>query len=121
VTTVQGHDAAAATARLREALEEIAAALEAADLDRLLQAEGGLELAMRRLVTMGPTLAAADRAAIRLEIRAARHTLSRCRMLGATLLDVVRLSLEAQGRNPGYGRREDAAAAFGPRALNARG
>jgi hypothetical protein len=119
--TIQGNDVAAATARLREALEEIAAALEAADLDRLLQAEGGLELAMRRLVTLGPSLAAADRTTIRLEIRAARHTLSRCRTLGATLLDVVRLSLEAQGRNPGYGRHDAGAAAFGPPALNARG
>ena len=64
---------------------------------------------------------AADREAIRLEIRTARQSLDRCRALGGVLLDVVRLSLEAQGRGPGYGRTTDPAASYGPRALNTTG
>jgi hypothetical protein len=119
--TDQGRDVAESTARLREALEEIAAALQAADLDRLLRAEGHLELALRRLAAAPANLAAMDREAIRLEIRAARQTLNRCRTLGSTLLDVVRLSLEAQGRNPGYGPHQEAPVVYGPSAINTRG
>ena len=119
--TGQGRDVAACTARVREALEEIAGALTAADLDALLRAEGSLELALRRLATVPADLAAADREAIRLEVRAARQSLNRCRTLGAALLDVVRLSLEAQGRNPGYGRHEEPSVTYGPRAVNTRG
>ena len=55
------------------------------------------------------------------EIRTARQSLDRCRSLGGVLLDVVRLSLEAQGRGPGYGRTTDPAASYGPRALNTTG
>jgi hypothetical protein len=119
--TEQGRDVAACTVRVREALEEIAAALTAADLDALLQAEATLELAMRRLASVPPNLAKADRDAIRREVHAARQSLNRCRSLGSALLDVVRLSLEAQGKNPGYGRHEDPSAGYGPRALNTRG
>jgi len=119
--TDQGRDVAAATARLREALDEIAAALTAADLGALLRAEGNLELATRRLSALPMNLAAADRETIRTEVRAARQTLNRCRTLGTTLLDVVRLSMEAQGKNPGYGRHDTPAAAYGPRAVNTKG
>jgi hypothetical protein len=106
---------------VREALEEIAAALTAADLDGLLRAEATLELAMRRLASLPPNLAQADRDAIRREVHAARQSLNRCRSLGSALLDVVRLSLEAQGRNPGYGRHDDPSRGYGPRAVNTRG
>ena len=118
--TPQGREAAAATAQLREALEGMAAAMTAADLDALLQAEGALEAALRRLAALPATLTPSDRVAVRIEVRAARHTLQRCRRLGATLLDVVRLSLEAQGKNTGYGRNNDAAA-YAPRTVRARG
>jgi hypothetical protein len=119
--TDQGRDAAATTARLREALEETAAALEAADLTRLLRAEAGLELAVRRLSMLPNTLTAADHTALRLDVRAARQALNRCRTLGATLIDVVRLSLEAQGRNPGYGRHQESPVTYGRRAIDTRG
>jgi hypothetical protein len=119
--TSQGRDVTESTARLREALEEIAAALQAADLDRLLRAEAQLELVLRRLAVASRDLTTSERETVRLEIRAARQALNRCRTLGATLLDVVRLSLEAQGRNPGYGRQQDSPVLYGPRALNARG
>jgi hypothetical protein len=119
--TDQGRDAAAITARLREALEETAAALEAADLDRLLRAEAGLELAVRRLSTLPNNLPPATSTALRLEVRSARQALNRCRTLGATLVDVVRLSLEAQGRNPGYGRHQESPVTYGRRAIDTRG
>jgi hypothetical protein len=119
--TDQGRDVAACTAAVREALEEIATALTGADLDRLLRAEAGLELSLRRLASVPANLPAADRDAIRLEVRAARQSLNRCRTLGAALLDAVRLSLEAQGRNPGYGRHEESHVSYGPRAVNTRG
>jgi len=111
--TSQGRDVTESTARLREALEEIAAALQAADLDRLLRAEAQLELVLRRLAVASRDLTTSERETVRLEIRAARQALNRCRTLGATLLDVV--------RNPGYGRQQDSPVLYGPRALNARG
>ena len=117
----QERDVTAATAELRRALDRIASALSEADLDGLLDAEHCLELAMRRLALLPRTLPDVDRDALRLEIRAARQTLDRCRALGGALLDVVRISLDAQGRGPGYGRREDPAAGYSARAIDARG
>jgi hypothetical protein len=114
-------DATAATAELRRALDRVARALGEADLDRLLDAENGLELAVRRLMSLPRTMPDVDREALRLEIRAARQALDRCRALGGALLDVVRLSFDAQGRSPGYGRHQDAAAGYGARAINTTG
>ena len=114
-------DATAATAALRDALDRVAGALGEADLDRLLDAENGLELAVRRLAVVSRSIPDVDRDALRLEIRAARQALDRCRALGGALLDVVRISLDAQGRGPGYGRHEDPAAGYGARALNTTG
>ena len=114
-------DAAAATADLRRALDRVAGALGEADLTGLLDAEGGLELALRRLAAMARSMPDVDRHALRLEIREARQALDRCRALGGALLDVVRISLDAQGRGPGYGRHEDPAAGYGARALNTTG
>jgi hypothetical protein len=62
-----------------------------------------------------------DRHELRLEIRAARQALDRCRALGGALLDVVRISLDAQGRGPGYGRHDNPAAASGARSINTTG
>jgi len=114
-------DAQTATADLRRALDRVAGALGEADLDGLLDAENGLELALRRLMTLPRAMPDVDREALRLEIRAARQALDRCRALGGALLDVVRLSLDAQGRSPGYGRHQDAAAGYGARAINTTG
>ena len=119
--TSQGREVAAGTAQLRSALEQVAAALTAADLEALLRAEGSLEEALRRLSALPKDLSTSDRDALRLEVRAARHTLDRCRLLGGALLDVVRLSLDAQGRAAGYGRQRDSHALFAPRTVNTTG
>lgn len=114
-------DATAATADLRRALDRVARALGEANLQQLLDAESGLELAVRRLAALSRSMPDVNRDALRLEIRAARQALDRCRALGSALLDVVRISLDAQGRGPGYGRREDPAAGYGARAINTTG
>ena len=114
-------DATAATAELRGALDRLALAMSKADLDGLLAAENDLELGLRRLSLAPRTEPGTDREALRLEIRAARQALDRCRALGGALLDVVRISLDAQGRGPGYGRHENPAAGYGARAINTTG
>ena len=114
-------DATAATADLRLALDRVAHALGEANLQGVLDAESGLELAVRRLAAVSRSMSDVDRDALRLEIRAARQALDRCRALGGALLDVVRISLDAQGRGPGYGRHEDPAAGYGARAINTTG
>lgn len=114
-------DATAATADLRRALDRVAGALGEANLDALLDAENGLELALRRLAAVSRSTPVVDRHALRLEICEARQALDRCRALGGALLDVVRISLDAQGRGPGYGRHADPAAGYGARALNTTG
>jgi hypothetical protein len=114
-------DAIAATADLRRALDRVAGALGEANLEGVLHAESGLELAVRRLAAAARSMPDIDRDALRLEIRAARQALDRCRALGGALLDVVRISLDAQGRSPGYGRHEDPAAGYGARAINTTG
>jgi hypothetical protein len=110
-----------ATADLRRALERVSDALGSANLDGLLQAESHLELAVRRLAASARSASEADREALRLEIRGAGQALDRCRALGGALLDVVRISLDAQGRGPGYGRHENPAAGYGARAINTTG
>ena len=114
-------DATAATAELRRTLDRIALALSTADLEGLLAAENDIELGLRRLALAPRTLPETDRDALRLEVRAARQALDRCRALGGALLDVVRISLEAQRRGPGYGRHENPAAGYGARAINTTG
>jgi hypothetical protein len=114
-------DVAASTRQLRAALDRIATALTSADLSTLLAAEADLELALRRLASLPPGLTSSDRENVRLEIRNARASLQRCRALGGVLLDVVRVSLDAQGRGPGYGREADPAAGYARRAVDTRG
>jgi hypothetical protein len=111
---------AEATAQLRAALEETAEALAAADQDRLLQGELALQLALARLAVPMTTQDGDARAALRLEVDRTREALLRCRQLGELLLDVVRMSLEAQGRTSEYGRRDVAPPPQAPR-VHARG
>jgi hypothetical protein len=96
-------DLVGAARRLHEALERTAEALRRADLDGLLRSEGELELALRPL-GMPSGLSPADRRALRAQVGDARRALRRCRRLGEAYLDFARLSLEAQGRAPSYGR-----------------
>jgi hypothetical protein len=109
-----------ATTRLREALEETAAALAAADRDRLLQGELALQLALESLTARRPP-EDHQRHALRFEIERASRALLRCRHLGDVLLDVVRLTLETQGRTPAYGRRQTPVVAGGLPGVNTRG
>ena len=103
---------------LRKALDQVSEALASPSLDKLLKGEAAIERALAELPTI-KDVAHADRAGIRVELEFARAALLRCRRLGASLTDLTRATLDAQGRTPGYGRK-DSAAAFAGRALNTR-
>lgn len=106
-----------ATGHLREVLERTADALATADLDALLRSEVDLALAITS-VTPPRALTPDDRVAIRDEVEGLQQALVRCRRLGGALLDVVRVSQQAQGRTPSYGRNDVVAA---PRRVDTRG
>jgi hypothetical protein len=82
--------------RLTAALNEVADALAAADLPRLLAAESGLGAALDGVVRSQPV----DRHAL----DDARSALLRCRRLGAGLVAFTRLSLDPEGTKV-YSRR----------------
>jgi hypothetical protein len=106
-----------AAARLRAAVEETAAALAGADLDRLLASDAQLLTVINDIPRS--SLNAADKARLREEVEHAQRALRRCRRLGSTLNDFVRFSLDAQGQTPGYEPRRPAAPITG-RAFNTR-
>ena len=88
--------------RLRTVLETIGDALASGAYDRLVEAEAELAAAL-------PDRSLARRtgdgtARLAREIQSARRALVRARRLGASLADVVRISLHTQGRDPEYGR-----------------
>ena len=89
-----------AVTRIEAALREVADALAAADLDRLLAAETGLGDALGQLGVTTP-LEASERAELREAIDRAHSTLLRCRRLGAGLTTFARASA---GPETGYGR-----------------
>ena len=116
----QGPRAIVAAAQLREALEHTADALAHARLDGLLAGEAALEDALANLVPV-QGLSAAERTVVRDELERSLAALLRCRRLGSSLTDFVRLSFEAQGRAPGYGPRDGVAPlAFAGRGFNTR-
>lgn len=90
-----------AVAGLRADLEEMAAALAAADLDRMLACEARIESALAQLPTHG--IPADARAEIRAEIDAARHAMMRCRRLGLSLNAFIMAGLSVRGLNGLYG------------------
>jgi hypothetical protein len=98
-------------ARLRTALEETAAALASADLDRLLAAEGALQAALDAMPVRAGAVSPEERQQYRRDLDAAAAALLRCRRLGATLSDFVRVSLDARGDQLGYEPDPHAAAA----------
>jgi hypothetical protein len=112
-----------AAARLRAALEDTAAALAGADLDRLLASDALLQKVLGEIhagpvqIRSGPVPATP---ALRAEVEHARAALRRCRRLGAVVGDYVRLSLDAQGAGLGYEPSRTAAAALNGRTLNER-
>ena len=96
--------AVSATIRLRLALEGAAESLAHAQVEGLLASEGALEFALAELPPM-QGLDAGDRDAVRRELEAAERALLRCRRLGSTLSDYVRLTLASHGavaRASGY-------------------
>ena len=101
--TDHGLRTVAVARQLREALDETARALTTADLNGLLHSESRLELAVRKAITASSDLSAEDRRAVREEVDRARRVLRQCRRAGDALLDMVRLTFEAQGRTSGYG------------------
>jgi hypothetical protein len=118
----------AAIAQLRAALEDTAAALAAADLDRLLAGDMALQSALTALPSdaiarlgADPHLTAGDRASLKRDREAISAALLRCRRLGAGLTDFMRVSLEARGGQVGYDADPAAAAAaLGGRVLAVR-
>jgi hypothetical protein len=93
---MDGSRAVTATIRLRLALEGAAEALAHAQVEGLLASEGALEFALAELPPM-QGLADSERDAVRRELEAAERALLRCRRLGSTLSDYVRLTLASHG------------------------
>ena len=101
---MDGSRAVSATIRLRLALEGAAEALAHAQVEGLLASEGALEFALAELPPM-QGLDGDERDAVRRELEAAERALLRCRRLGSTLSDYVRLTLASHGavtRSSGY-------------------
>ena len=97
---MDGSRAVSATIRLRLALEGAAEALAHAQVEGLLASEGALDFALAELPPMD-ALDTREREAVRRELEAAERALLRCRRLGSTLTDYVRLTLAASGRADG--------------------
>ena len=89
-----------AVTRVEDALREVAEALAAADLQRLLAAEAGLGDALGRLGVTAP-LEPAERVDLRERIDRAYAMLLRCRRLGAGLTAFARAAAVPE---TGYGR-----------------
>lgn len=117
--TEQGTRAVAAAANLREALERTATALASPRLETLLAGETAMEDALSSMPALDE-LPADERLAVRRELERARGALLRCRRLGTSLRDYIRLSFEAQGRGNDYGPRQSAPISYAGQALNAR-
>lgn len=105
-----------AAARLREALERTAEALAMPELEAILACETAIEQALADLPPVH-SLDEIQRAEVRVELDRARGALLRCRRLGVSLSEFVRLSFEAQGRGGLYGQPM---AAFAGHALDER-
>jgi hypothetical protein len=109
---MDGSRAVTATIRLRLALEGAAEAMAHAQVEGLLASEGALEFALAELPPM-QGLPDSERDAVRRELEAAERALLRCRRLGTTLSDYVRLTLASHGAN-------DASSGYSPAAPRVR-
>ena len=107
---MDGSRAVSATIRLRLALEGAAEALAHAQVEGLLASEGALEFALAELPPM-QGLPADERNAVRRELEAAERALLRCRRLGSTLTDYVRLTLASHAAQTPSGYSSEAAGA----------
>ena len=108
-----------AASRLRTAIEETAAALAGADLERLLAADALLQNTLAAIPRTA-ALAGDERPRLRQEVEAAQAALRRCRRLGTTLNEFVRISIDAQGHGLGYEPGRPALPGLTGRALNER-
>lgn len=108
-----------AAARLRAALDATARALATPNLDALLAAEAGLTDAFAELSYLR-TVDDEQRRAVRDELLAAQAALLRARRLGASLGDVVRLSIQAHGHAAGYDPARVAAVTLAGRGFQTR-
>ncbi|MBI4475690.1 MAG: hypothetical protein HY654_00865 [Acidobacteria bacterium] len=88
---------------IRVALEHLAAMLVTPNLEGLLESESRLRLLAGNLPS--GRIDAGDRETAVHELAGAREALIRCRQLGVSLMEFVRLSFDARGETPGYGRR----------------
>ena len=123
--TEQGARALAAASSLREALDHTAAALADPQLETLLAGEGAIEAALSAMPGVDDLpafagLPAEEQLLVRRELEHARGSLLRCRRLGTSLRDYIRLSFEAQGRGEEYGPRQSGPMTYAGQALNAR-
>ena len=113
--------AVSATIRLRLALEGAAESMAYAQVEGLLASEGALEFALAELPPM-QGLPVDERDAVRRELEAAERALLRCRRLGSTLSDYVRLTLASHTAAVPSGYSSDnRGPQYAGRALNARG
>ena len=111
--------AVSAAARLRAALEATVDALAVPKLEALLNVESALTAALAALPTLR-SLDPADRPAAREDLLAAKAALAKCRRLGGTLGDFVRLSLDARGQSIGYESGRGTAATLSGREFQTR-
>ena len=91
----------AAVNRLRAVLERLASALAAARLDDLLEAEQEIARSLAALPN-STSLRAADQNGLAQELAGLRRALVRCRRLGQTLSDLLRVSVSSRVLGAGY-------------------
>jgi hypothetical protein len=91
----------AAVRRLRAVLESLASALATARLDDLLETEQELARSLAALPKTGGHLAG-DQKGLAQELAGLRRVLIRCRRLGQTLSDLLRVSVSSRAPGAGY-------------------
>jgi hypothetical protein len=111
--------APAVLGRLREALDQVANALAAANLEQLVAAEASLATVVAELPAIQRSTPA-DAATMRTEIDRARNALMRCRRLGTSLGEFARLSLRLHALGSGYDRTGQSPTAAPSHAVDAR-
>ena len=110
---------ASAAARLRAALEATVDSLAVPKLEALLNVESALMAALAALPSLR-SLDPADRPAAREDLLAAKAALAKCRRIGGTLGDFVRVSLDARGQSIGYESGRGTAASLSGREFQTR-
>lgn len=105
--------------RLGQVLEQLGDALATLDIDRVQAAEQALGEALAQMAR-GDRVEAGARPAVAAQLRRAQQSLLRCRRLGASLTDLVRVSLGAGGHHETYDHRGASLAPVHAAVLNVR-